>query len=279
MPPRAALCLVFLAGAACSTKTVIAVDPFPCSDAGISGCLPGLLDSLVGYWKLNDPAGSTTAHDSSSRGNDGTLVGLDAATVWIADPAAPNGAALSIEGKGHINVPVSTSIESITNQLTMSAWMYIDGTVNSFATPISRQIGTDFGQLYHMGVSSTLEPVAFITPGDPKTNQLARYAPNVTAPQKEWFHLACTYDGSTVYLYLNGKQVDSGAVSGTFIPENNPVILSGNANGADSAVSEIIPGRLAEVMLYRRALPASDILRLYQGVLLIMPRHTDAGGE
>ncbi len=276
MQPRAALCLVFLAGAACSTKTVIAVDPFPCSDAGITGCGPGLLDDLVGYWKLNDPAGSTIAHDWSSRGNDGTLVGLDPAEVWIADPTAPNGAALSVEGKGHVTVPASSSIDSITTQVTMVAWMYIDGTITDFATPISRQIGTGYGQLYHMGLSPTLDPVAFITPGA-ESNQLARYAPKVTAPQKEWFHLACTYDGSNVYLYLNGAQVDTGAISGAFAPETTPVILSGNGNA--NTINESIPGRLAEVMLYRRALSAAEIQRLYQGALLVKPHHTDGGDQ
>ncbi len=277
MSPRAALCLFFLAGAACSTKTVIAVDPFPCSDAGITGCNPGLLDDLVGWWKLNDPPGSTIAHDSSSRGNDGMLVGPDPATAWIADPGAPNGAALSIEGKGHIAVRASTSIDSITNQLTMAAWVYIDGPIpaNSYATPISRQNNTDYGQLYHMGLSSTLDPVAFITPGD-KNNQLPRAAPNATAPANEWFHLACTYDGSTVYLYLNGAQVDSGNVSGTFARVTNPVILSGNANAG--TINESVPGRLAEVMLYRRALSGADIKRLYQGDYLEKPHHTDGGG-
>lgn len=270
---RAALCLVLLGGAACTTKTVIAVDPFPCSDAGITGCGPSLLDDLVGYWRLNEPAGSTAARDSSSWGNDGMLVGLDAATAWVTDTAAPEGGALSVEGKGHVTVPASASIDSITNQITMAAWMYLDASITDFATAISRQIGTGFGQLYHLGVNSGLQPVTFITPGA-ESNQLTRYAA-ATVPEKKWFHIASTYDGSTVAVYLNGAQVDSGTVTGTFAPETNPVILSGNTNAGST--TESVPGRLADVRLYRRALSATDIRRLYQSGLPAKA-HTDGGG-
>jgi hypothetical protein len=277
MLPRAALCVVLLAGAACSTKTIIAVDPFPCSDAGITGCGPGLLDDLVGYWKLNDKAGSTTAADSSSWGNDGTLTGLDAATAWITDSSAPGGAALSIEGKGHVTVPPSSSIDSITSQVTMSAWMYLDASITDYATAISRQIagGSGYGQLYHVGVNNNLQPVTFITPG-PESNQLTRFAAAMV-PQKKWFHIASTYNGSTVAVYLNGVQVDGGNVSGTFTAQTTPVILSGNVNAG--TVNESIPGRLAEVRLYRRALPAADIMRLYQAGLTSAPHPADAGGQ
>jgi hypothetical protein len=277
MSLRAALCIVCLAGAACSAKTIIAVDPFPCSDAGITGCRPGLLDNLIGYWKLNQSAGMTV-RDSSSWGNEGMLVGLDPANAWVVDPSAPEGAALSIEGRGHVTVPDSSSIDSITTQVTIAAWMYLDASIVDYATAISRQIatGSGYGQLYHLGVNSNMQPVTFITPGA-ESNQLTRFA-GATVPQKKWFHIASTYDGSNVHVYFNGKQVDMGAVSGTFSAQTTPVILSGNTNAGNT--NESVPGRLAEVMLYRRALSADDILRIYQGdALTTKPAHTDGGGQ
>src|SRR6185503_5232056 len=78
---------VFVAAAAlaggCSPRTLIAVDPDPCADGGrgpgcpdpcadggvinaLPGCVPpGLLDDLIGYWRLDDASGSTTARDWS----------------------------------------------------------------------------------------------------------------------------------------------------------------------------------------------------------------------
>lgn len=257
------VCLVaaLAATTAACTQTVVAVDP-------------SLLDDLVGYWRLNEPAGSTVVHDSSTHANDGTLVSLDPATVWIAD--GPEGQALSVEGKGHVNVPDSASIDSITSQVTMAAWMYLDGTTTDYATAISRQIGTGYGQHYHLSVNSNMEPALFITTG-PDAHQVVLFA-SPTVPQKTWFHLAATYDGTYERLYLNGVQVDSGLQSGTFVPETNPVILSGNGN--TNTVGESVPGRLDDVMLYRRALSAQDITRIYK-LALLPPKsaHTDASAD
>jgi hypothetical protein len=277
-PASLRLCaaLLLVAVASCSTQTIVAVDPFPCGDGGnISGCGPRLLDGLVGFWRLNETSGANV-RDSSGWANDGTLQGLDPMTSWIA--GGPEGEALSVEAKGHITVPDSASIDTITDRLTMTAWMYIDGTIatDDYATAISRQIGGGFGQHYHMGVNSSMQPVTFITTGT-NANQLARFAP-ATVPAKTWFHLAVTYDGVNVVVYLNAAQVDSGALTGQFVPETNPVVLSGNTNAGSTG--ESVPGRLADVMLYSRALSAREITRIYQGAVLApKPHPTDAGGQ
>src|SRR5262245_50359393 len=65
-----------LAGGGCAPKTIVVVDPYPCPDGSATGCTPGLLNDLVGYWHLTDPAGSTVARDSSGWGNDATIVGI-----------------------------------------------------------------------------------------------------------------------------------------------------------------------------------------------------------
>ncbi|HEX2658328.1 MAG TPA: hypothetical protein VHU40_08655, partial [Polyangia bacterium] len=129
---RAAILAVAVTGA-CSSRTIVAVDPYPppppCADAGTAGCMPpapGLLDGLIGYWRLDDATGSLIAHDSSSFGNHGTLVGIDGLTGWIA--GGPEGRTLAIPGSGYISVAPSTSIDSITDRVTIAAWMYIDGT-------------------------------------------------------------------------------------------------------------------------------------------------------
>ena len=62
--------------------------------------------------------------------------------------------------------------------------------------------------------------------------------------------------------------MNSGAITGPFAAETNPVVLGGNGNGNDFAVSETIPGQLDDVMLYRRALAADEIARIEGGALL-----------
>ncbi|HEY6476533.1 MAG TPA: LamG domain-containing protein [Polyangia bacterium] len=249
--------------AGCSTRTLVVVDPVSCPDGGGPGCAAGLLDGLVGFWRLNDPPGSTTARDSSPWGNDGMLAGLDPSMAWVA--GGPEGDSLAPQTKGYVNVATSASIDSVTDQVTVMGWMYLDGPVDQYATVISRQIGTGFGQHYHLSVTPTMNPGLYIT--TTTGGQLDR-VPNEVVPQQTWFHLAGTYDGTTARLYLNGVEVNSGAISGPFAAETDPVVLGGNGNNTNLAVSELIPGQLADVMLYRRALAANEIARIEGGALL-----------
>jgi hypothetical protein len=262
-----------LLGAGCSGRTIVAVDPYPCADGGAAGCATGLLDDLIGWWRLNDTAGSATARDWSGRGNDGTLVGIDPSTAWIS--GGPEGGALSVQGTGYVDVPSSASINSITNQVTVAAWIYLEGTITDYATAISRQIGTSYDQHYHLSVNDQQQAILFIT--TPAASQVVVGSP-MTVPQQAWVHLAGTYDGSQARLYVNGAEVASQAATGPFAAETNPVTLSGNGNGPSRTVSEFVPGRLDEIMLYRRALGSDEIARLEGGALLPSGTHFGDGG-
>jgi hypothetical protein len=246
-------------GLACSDR-IVAVDPFPCADGGVTGC-PSLLNDLVGYWRLDDAPGSTTAQDGSGWGNTGTLVGLDPAVVWVDGGRA--GRALSTQGMGFVEVARSASIDSITTQVTVAAWIFLEGTVVDYGTAISRQIGTSFGQHYHLSVTDADQAALFLT--TTTNNQLVLYSAAIV-PRNVWAHLAATYDGSHARLYLNGQEVNGAPTSGPFASDNTPVVLSGNFNEVSNR-SEFFPGRLDEIMLYRRALSADEIARLHAGAL------------
>jgi len=265
---------VLAAAGGCTTTSFVAVDPYPCVDAGAVSCGPGLLDGLVGYWRLNDGAGSPTAHDWSSWGNDGALVNLDPAAAWLT--GGPEGTALDGQGRGYVTVADSSSIDSIVNRVTVAAWIALDQTNTEFATAISRQMGTGFGQSYHLSINSTQQAALYIT----TPAQLVYLTDPSTAPLQTWIHLAGTWDGTQARLYVNGVEVASAAIDGAFGAETNPVLLAGNANGADRKVSEVVPGRLNDVMLYRRALGPGEIARLAAGPLLPAgAARPDAGGR
>ena len=254
-----AICALAVLGAACSAQTIVAVDPYPCSDASPAGCPPKLTDGLIGYWKLNDATGSMMAHDSSDWGNHGSLMGIDASTAWVS--GGPEGRSIAMK----------TLADGRQSRVTMAAWMYIEGTLGDYATAISRQIADGYGQHYHLSINTEMRPALFITTdvsGQVPTFGTKENGDFITVLQRTWVHLAGTYDGSQSRLYLNGAEIDSKPTSGVFVAEINPLILGGNGNGANRAVGEPVPGRLNEILLYKRALSAREIARIYNGALL-----------
>jgi len=254
------------------------VVPDPCADGGVvrgvPGCVPpGLLDDLVGYWRLDDAPGSTMAHDWSGRANEGTLVGLNPTTAWTAGLAAGG---LAVGAAGYVNVAPSTSIDSITDHVTLAGWAFLDATtpIMDYATIASRQYLTGIDQHYHISINSRGEVATFFV----KTETAAsmRGAPTAVARQT-WVHIAGTYDGITARLYVDGREVSNQPLTGRFVPDTTPIILGGNGN--DAVVSELFPGRIDEIMLYRRALSAAEIVMLHEGALFAAPVNLDGGAR
>jgi hypothetical protein len=248
--------LAVLAGA-CAPKTL---------DAGHNngpGTPPGLLDNLVGYWRLDDGAGSTVAFDSSGRGNQGALQGLDANAAWVAGRSQ---GALAIGHAGWVQVASSPSIDAIVDQVTASAWVDLEGAISAadiWATALSRQVGTTTEQYYHLSLVNDGRPSLFIMTASEWT--LIQAVP--PAPTGTWTHLAGVYDGTAARLYVNGAEVVSQALTGTFAADTTPVILGGNGNDASGVPTELFPGRIDELMLYARALSAAEIGQLAAGAL------------
>lgn len=259
--------LAFLAGA-CKTQILDAgynrvPDACASSSLGSLGCAPaGLLDDLVGYWRLDDGAGSAVALDSSGRGNQGALRNLDTGTAWVAGRSQE---ALDIAHTGWVQVAPSPSIDSISDQVTLCAWANLEGSITAsdiFGTVLSRQIGTSIDQHYHLSISMDRRPTLFITTGT------GYVSPQASAAQtRTWIHLAGTYDGTMVRLYVDGAEVGSEALTGTFLSDTTPVILGGNGNDDSGIPTELFPGRMDELMLFARALSAAEIGQLAEGVL------------
>src|SRR5207237_2837648 len=79
---------------------------------------------------------------------------------------------------------------------------------------------------------------------------------NVMAPSglavNTWTHLAATFDGTMVRLYVNGVQVASQAQATPLRTTTGTLQI-----GADSYAGENFAGRIDEVRIYNRALTAA----------------------
>ena len=216
----------------CAPNVLVARRSRPCPDGGVVSARPGcappsLLDDLVGYWRLDDGTGSTIASDWSGNGNDGTLVDLDPATVWIA--GAPRGG-LAVEGAGFVNVPPSPSIDSITDQVTIAGWGYLEGTIDDYATDRLAR-----GRHHHRPALSHLDqfarrsagPLAQDGDGQPRLLQgptPSRARPGSTSPAPT--------TGRRPASTSTASRWPARPITGRFVADTTPFILGGNGNGA-----------------------------------------------
>ena len=74
-------------------------------------------------------------------------------------------------------------------------------------------------------------------------------------PLNQWSHLAATYSGSTMRLYVNGVQVATRSVGTGLTTGTLPLRIGGN-----SIWGEWFAGRIDEVRVYNRALNQTEIL-------------------
>jgi hypothetical protein len=204
---------------------------------------------LVGWWKMDGAAGSSTAVDASGNGNGATLSGLNPTSAWT---TGRTGGALKCDGSGAALVNDSASLDGIATGVTISAWVNRLSATTGFSAVLSRETGTTAGQYYWLGVSG--DKAEFYG--------LSGVLSNATVPIGSWTHLAATHDGTTARIYVNGVQVTSQNSSNVFKADTSKLVICGNQNDASGAVGERWNGLVDDLQLYNRALTATEIAGL-----------------
>jgi hypothetical protein len=130
--------------------------------------------------------------------------------------------------------------------MTLEAWVYPTTVPNSWRDVVYK--GDDN---YYLMVTSQpgSRPAAGGTFAGVNANAFgAKLAANT------WSHLAATYDGVTVRLYVNGVQAGSKAQTGAISTSANPLQI-----GGDALYGQYFSGRIDEVRVYRVALSQAEI--------------------
>lgn len=74
-------------------------------------------------------------------------------------------------------------------------------------------------------------------------------------PLNTWTHLAATYDGTDIRMYVSATQVGARAITCAILTSNTPLQIGGNRIWND----EWFTGRIDEVRIYDRALSPAEI--------------------
>ena len=207
--------------------------------------------SLVGWWKLDDDGG-TVALDWSGQGNHGTVIG---------DPQWMSGydeGALNLDGYDDCVNCGDPAILNITNAISILVWLKTDTASNS--TNQSYVIKGDSGAngygLRHSAANNLqfrISNTANVeTPVDSSFNDV-------------WHHLAGTYDGSQLRLYIDGEVQATTASPGTISTSTY------NFNIGREPVGNryIYDGAIDDVRVYNRALTEQEVKSIFRGDLTL----------
>jgi hypothetical protein len=197
---------------------------------------------LVGAWGFDEVSGTSTT-DASGKGNTGALNGPARST------AGRFGGALTFDGiNDWVTVPDASSLR-LTTGATIEGW--VNPTANGSAgwrTLALKETATGLAYaLYPYGDGGLPSGHAFTS-----TERWARAGS--APPLNAWTHIAMTYDGTTIRLYVGGVQVATRAQTGALVAGTGPLRFGGNA-----IWPEWFRGRLDEIRVYNRALTAAEI--------------------
>ena len=197
---------------------------------------------LVAAFSFDEGSG-TTVTDASGTGNNGTT----ANTTWVA--AGRYGKALTFNGtSSRVNVPDATALHLSTG-MTLEAWVNPTTVSNSWRDVIYKGNDNYFLEATSTGGSAPAGGGIF---GNGSATTTVKAPTALT--RSTWSHIALTYDGATLRLFVNGTQVATQARTGAIRTSTNPLQI-----GSDSIFGQYFSGSIDEVRVYNRALTAAEV--------------------
>lgn len=219
----------------------------------VASTLPSMIPGLVAAYSFDEGTG-TTVKDSSGNANNGTI----GSATW--SPYGRYGSALMFDGAtAFVTVYDSTSLH-LTSGMTLEAW------VNPVT--VSLYPGGDFTDIIYKGQGEGTNGVFndnfYLEESSPYNYSAdaggtfgglntGAYGPS-PLPADQWSHVAATYNGSVLELYVNGAPVSS-------LPQTGNIAVSPAAMtiGGDSYYPQFFWGLIDEVRVYNLPLTQAQI--------------------
>ena len=194
------------------------------------------MSGLAAAYSFNEGSG-TSAADSSGNSNTGAI----GSASWIT--TGKYGNALSFNGSSaRVTVPDSPSLD-LTTGMTLEAWVF--PTASGGWRDVIYKGPDDI--YYLMGSSDSGAPATGGTFTAPLPASSA-------LPSSVWSHLAATFDGATLRLFVNGVEVASRPVLAQIATSTGALTI-----GGDALYGQYFAGRIDEVRVYGRALSANEL--------------------
>lgn len=177
-------------------------------------------DGYRGVWHLAENPDSGSYRDATAQGNHGEGVGFSGQSRI----ETPIGRGQVFRGREtHIQAAPSASLHTDTN-LTLEAWIRFD-VYQEYANFISRAYTADVRPTYEYGLSLGNEMNNFrfaISNTDSAYQDL--FSTHTASPGR-WYHVAATYDGNWMRMFIDGAPTDSLPFQGRLNAFGNPLMI------------------------------------------------------
>ena len=206
---------------------------------------------LVGYWKLDDGAG-TVAVDSSGNGHNGELIGNP---QWA---EGVYGGALQFAGNpDKVDVPYNEQLNP-DGEFSASVWANVDPGGSGHRSPItSRDDYPQRGYIIYCEPGNTWQFWTGSAAGG--WNSVQGPAVNLG----EWTHLAITYSGGEKKFYINGALEGEGSDT---MALNTAQVLRIGAGATEGDGNYFMVGLVDDVAVFNHTLTAAEVVSAMAGI-------------
>jgi Concanavalin A-like lectin/glucanases superfamily len=231
--------------------------------AGMCKCLKPAA-GLVSWWPGDGPA----AYGRLGNGNVADIIGDNNGVLRGAARYDPNGmvgfkqALYFPPTGGFVEVADSASLNPA-DALTLNAWVWFNGMPTTYMDVLGKDPEDSGGARQYL--------LTFVKDADH-----AHLRAHITTSASNfiyftgwypftfgfWYHVAMTYDGATLRLYVAGTEIDSAAATGTITANNGPFRIGGGAPSGQ--LQYFFTGYIDEVQLHNVALSAAQIEEIYE---------------
>lgn len=231
------------------TQAELSIDMNANSNSALGGVLgshtnEGFAGNPPVAWYKTDENSGVSANDTSGNNLTGTLTN---GPIWI---SGKNGQALKFDGSNDsVNIN-DNDVLDFTTAVTLEAWIKPDSP--SPEQQIISKTNGSCADSWWLGLNSSKFTFVHKRQADCNPNQ---YVETSTINANQWYHVVGVFDGSTSYIYLNGKLEASNSTSPESIIANTTRLTLG-ARGDDTLYFK---GLLDNVRIYNYARTPAQI--------------------
>ncbi|NYZ79236.1 LamG domain-containing protein, partial [Candidatus Micrarchaeota archaeon] len=222
-----------------------------CSNATWAGGPPNVDSTTKGLWHFDEGSGNS-AYDSSGNGNTGSFSGLNFVPTWV---GGKYGYGLNFDWTDaqHIAVTDSNSLH-LNGSITMELWFRETSTGSGLGEwLLNKDSSTNYNNSNYALWTDNLNKIRGAVSD---CSVVANLTSATIISLNTWYHVAFTYDGSTIKLYVNGVLENSSSQTITPLPNTQPLLIGARKAGTNQYNFN---GTIDEVAIYSRAKSASEI--------------------